>query len=252
MLGLFRPTRFLFLLAVLAGAVGVPYFMARGNAQGGNSQPGENSLVTSVTRWWQGSGVGGTAEPSDMIALERPLIPTVAETTDLGAARAAAMGETAPIQDLSEVLSFDMTVDQIIQRWPHVSTGLGGPSLQGYRVPLVSGIQEDDVAGALTYYFGSDRRVHRITFSGTTGDADKLIGVLMKKHGLVRHATADAGVYLYRSNWNGSPVAELSIRPRPVLRADVPHRRFDITLRLDRFQPRFRQSAVTQRTYVGE
>lgn len=79
--------------------------------------------------------------------------------------------EGTPVRDLAEVFRFDVTTDWILRHWPRVSTGLAQLQLQGYRVPLVTGTGEADLAGSLTYYFNARQKVQRITFCGTTGDA---------------------------------------------------------------------------------
>ena len=55
--------------------------------------------------------------------------------------------EGAPVGDLAEVFRFDVTTDWILRRWPRVSTGLAQLQLQGYRVPLVTGTAQTDLAG---------------------------------------------------------------------------------------------------------
>ena len=69
--------------------------------------------------------------------------------------------------------------------WPQVATGLGQLQLQGYRVPLVSGTTEGDVAGSLTYYFNAQQQLQRIAFQGNTGDPRNLIVLLRSRYQLV-------------------------------------------------------------------
>ena len=75
----------------------------------------------------------------------------------------------------SAALDGERTSAWVLARWPRVSTRLANLDLQGYRVPLVSGTADGDLAGSLTYYFNSQQRVQRITFIGSTGDARPLV-----------------------------------------------------------------------------
>ena len=80
----------------------------------------------------------------------------------------------ASLPGLDEVLSFDRSVEWVMQRWPRVSTGLTYLQLQGYRVPLVTGTGLSDVAGSLTYYFNAGQQVQRITLRGIDRRPDPL------------------------------------------------------------------------------
>jgi hypothetical protein len=122
-------------------------------------------------------------------------------------------------------------------QWPNVSTIPINSLGQGYRVPLVTGVREDDLAGSLTYYFGTDRRVQRITFEGTTGNADRLIAVVAQPHGFTRRSTTDPGLFLYQQTSGGKTVGELKIRSADVMRTAAPHRRFLVSLVLTRPVP---------------
>ncbi len=160
---------------------------------------------------------------------------------DLGLPKA----EVAPAFKAEDVLDLDTTIDTIFARWPMVSTGLAELQLYGYRVPLVTGIEPHDIAGSLTYYFDEANVCQRLAFEGTTGNADKLIQLLSKKFEMKRQAADGPAVYVYRSNWNGQATSELRIRPVAVVRADQPHRRFEVSFYLSRFQPTWLQRKMT-------
>ena len=70
--------------------------------------------------------------------------------------------------------------------------------MQGYRVPLVTGTTDADVAGSLTYYFNQKQRVERITFFGTTGDTPRLVAFLESQYGFKREKTAEPNLYVYQ------------------------------------------------------
>ncbi len=139
----------------------------------------------------------------------------------------------APVVELADALRFDVTASWILGHWPRVTAGLPDEGLQGYRVAFISGMQEDDVAGSLTYYFNRDHVCQRITFQGTTGDARKLIALLITRYGFQREENADPGMWLYQLRWNGRATSELQIRPARVIRASAPNARFEILLAMN-------------------
>jgi hypothetical protein len=128
-----------------------------------------------------------------------------------------------------------VTPDWIVARWPRVSAGLAHLELQGYRVPLVTGTAEDDLAGALTYYFNPRQQLQRITFHGTTGDTRKLVALLSARFGFARRVVNDPGVFLYeRPDSDGRPTSFLWLRPARVVRASEPHHRFEVAFLIER------------------
>jgi hypothetical protein len=140
-----------------------------------------------------------------------------------------------PIHDLADVLRFDLTPDSVVSRWPRVSAGLAHLELQGYRVPLVTGTAEDDLAGALTYYFDPRQRLDRITFHGTTGNPRRLVDLVTSRFGLARKFINDAGVFLYEiPGQRGRARSFLWIRPAPVVKASDPHHRFEVAMVIQR------------------
>ncbi len=143
------------------------------------------------------------------------------------------------VRDLAEVLRFDVTPDWIVSQWPRVSAGLAHLSLQGYRVPLVTGTAQDDLAGALTYYFNPRQRLQRITFYGTTGNSRKLVALVTTRFGFARRLVNDASVFLYElPDSRGRARSFLWIRPTRVVRASEPHRRFKVAFVIERPEER--------------
>ena len=57
------------------------------------------------------------------------------------------------VHDFKEIFRFDLTPSQIMDRWGQVTTGLSELNLQGYRVPLVTGIEEKRPGGQLDLLF---------------------------------------------------------------------------------------------------
>ncbi len=66
---------------------------------------------------------------------------------------------------MQEAITLDVTEQFVINRWPRVNTGLIEKDLRGFRVPYLSGSNEDDPAGALTYYFNKKHQCEKLTFS---------------------------------------------------------------------------------------
>jgi len=138
-------------------------------------------------------------------------------------------------QDLDEVFRFDVTPDWIVSNWPRVSAGLAYLELHGYRVPLVTGTADDDLAGALTYYFNPQQQLQRITFYGTTGNARKVVDLVTSRFGFARRLTNDASMFVFEiPGPNGKSTSSLWIRPAKVIKADDPHRRFEVALVIER------------------
>ncbi|HLA84740.1 MAG TPA: DUF6690 family protein [Thermoguttaceae bacterium] len=135
--------------------------------------------------------------------------------------------------NFDEVFRFDVTTGWVLSRWARVSTGMSQLQLQGYRVPLVTGTSRDDLAGALTYYFGPEQRVRKITFNGTTGDATRLVQLVTTRYGLRRRPANDSGLFVYEApTKKGDVQSVLRIRPTGVVKADEPHQRFHVDLLL--------------------
>jgi hypothetical protein len=218
-LGMFKR---LFFLAIMMGAVGVPYLLTA-----------SSSLWNSVTS----ATTGSTEEKSTAAA--SPNDPKTAPHLAGGATSGLTAPKATPIegnsvQDLNEVFRFDGSPEWVMTRWPRVTAGLAELDLQGYRVPLVTGTSAGDLAGSLTYYFDKDQHVAHITFHGTTGDPRKLISLVTSRFSLVQQKTDDPRIGLYQVKWNGKPLSELRIRPASVVRSNQPHTRYQVDLAVKR------------------
>ena len=133
---------------------------------------------------------------------------------------------TTPVLSLEEVLRFDVTTAWVLSKWPRVWANLAELDMQGYRVPLVTGTGDADVAGSLTYYFNAKQRMARITFFGTTGDTRRLVAFLESTYNFKRIQIEEPNLYVYQvKSWTwGSVTSELRMRPASVVRSDVPTR----------------------------
>jgi hypothetical protein len=143
--------------------------------------------------------------------------------------------EGTPTPAMAEVLRFDISPAWVLQRWPRVSTDLARLQLHGYRVPLVTGTSQSDVAGSLTYYFNPAQQVQHITLRGTTGDPRALISFLSERYGYVRRPNNDPSRLVFESvNSSGKPMGSMIIQSAPVVRADRPYQRYALDLTMDR------------------
>jgi hypothetical protein len=144
----------------------------------------------------------------------------------------AAPLEGLPGHSLSDVLRLDVTKEWVYQRWPRKSTALAELDLYGVRVPLVSGTQLHDLAGALTYYFTPDGRVQLIRFRGRTGDTTQVVAIATQRFGLQPQAPIAAGEQLFQLRDGDKVLSSLRTRPAPVLWASTPHDSFTVELDL--------------------
>lgn len=141
--------------------------------------------------------------------------------------------EGIPRHSLAEVLRMDVSKEWVYAHWSRKSTTTSDLSLYGVRVPLVTGTRLADVAGSLTYYFGHDGRVHKLSFRGYTGDTTELVQLVALRYGLQR-VYASPGEQLYQVRRGDEVVSQLQTRPAPVLWNSSPHDSFVVQLDLQR------------------
>ena len=117
------------------------------------------------------------------------------------------------IDQFEDVINMNITPTWITQRWARISTNIPSGQWEGYRVPIVTGEQTDDLAGALTYYFDDQQQLQRIAFRGTTGEPQRIIRMLQQKFHLTKRPTALIGLYI--KSQNRRPVSVLMITQSP-------------------------------------
>jgi hypothetical protein len=224
-----RPFLFAAPLLALAAAGPIAFYSAPGlwaNITGSASPPTSSQTEDGLAGLISGSPFGATAA-------------SPAEGPPASAGETQGSPQDVPVHDLADVLRFDLSPDWVVRHWPRVSAALAYLELQGYRVPLVTGTAEDDLAGALTYYFNPQQQLQRITFQGTTGNARKVVELVTTRFGFARRLTNDASVFLYEiPGSNGRATSFLWIRPAPVVKASDPHHRFEVALVIERPEKR--------------
>jgi hypothetical protein len=217
-----------FFLTVMMGAAGVPY------------------VLSTSAEWWAAakSRFASRAQPAGAPVPDAASGSFAApahggQASTFGSPTFATTPTKLPIEgagtyDLAEIFNFNATPAWVIARWPRVTAGLSDPELEGYRVPLITGTAEDDLAGSLTYYFDTDGRVKLIHFRGATGNPRKIVGLVTSHYQFKQQPTDDPSLALYQIKWNGKPTSELRVRTARILRADQPHGRYQIELAMKR------------------
>lgn len=220
------------LLLLLVGTIAVPYVVSNSS----DLREKAAKVVPALAADDDGEADGDADASSTTAATVAPAAAkdgTTASDATPTAATAQRARDLTDVAEMSEVFRLDVTPVWVMNRWSRVSTQLAGLNEHGYRVPLVTGSREDDLAGALTYYFTAEHRLRRITFSGTTGDPKRLIGMLNSQFQFERKITADAGSFTYASKDSSSAPSTLQIRPARVVRANAPHARYNIELEMN-------------------
>jgi hypothetical protein len=221
------------LLLLLAGTIAVPY--AASNSSDLREKAAKVVPALAADDDGEADGDADASSTPAATVAAKDGAPS-SNATPNGAAPAATAQRASDLTDvaeMAEVFRLDVTPVWVMNRWTRVSTQLAGLNEHGYRVPLVTGSREDDLAGALTYYFTAEHRLRRITFSGTTGDPKRLIGMLNSQFQFERKITADAGSFTYASKDSSSVPSTLQIRPVRVVRANAPHARYNIELEMN-------------------
>lgn len=223
---------------VLGSAVGLPYVFSnsvalrdklydsfgRPSAEVAQAAPPATPAVPAPPAWPAGPNpLVGDAGPHAI----PPVAPWAAE-------QRPAHLEPVELRPLADVLRFDVTTAWVMANWSRVSTALSDIQLQGYRVALITGTGDGDLAGSLTYYFNPLQKVQRIVFQGTTGDARPLVQHLTTHYKFERQVTADPREFLFEVRYHGRPVSQLRMRPAPIVRQDDSRTRFEVSLYLER------------------
>ncbi len=217
------------IVAVMASAVGLPYLISNGK-----------ELQQKVMASFASSPAQATDQPygafgAPMTSYSPPAAPQHDHLREAWQPHASQpnSGRTE-MQPLEAVFRWDVTTQWVLGSWSRVSTSLAELDLQGYRVALVTGTTDRDLAGSLTYYFNPKQRVQRIIFQGTTGDARPLVHLLATKHNFTRQITPDPSLYMYQVIEKRKIMSELRIKPVSIVRQEDHFARFDVTLVMER------------------
>ena len=220
-------------LLLFSGVIFIPYAIIHsGSASGDSADSNQVSAWQRVTGWFSNT----TDSLSDFFVSDK-------QGEEIGMITQESMLSVNPQDDaphldggaidkLSDVFRFDVSPKWITQRWARVSTEIHSDALQGYRVPIVTGEQLDDLAGSLTYYFDRGHQIQRIEFSGFTGDPARIVSLMEQEFHLTQRPTTLAGLYI--KSQNRRPVSVLRIVRPTVVNADTAHSQFKIQFELNR------------------
>ena len=135
------------------------------------------------------------------------------------------------VNDLREVLRFDIVPSWLPQRFARVSTVTSNVQMDGLRVPLITGTQPKDIAGTLTYYFDASQTLKRINLHGLTGDPTQLAHLMVQYYQL--NPEQSLGGQLYTTRWNNRITSVMQIAPAPIIYAGADHSKYIIFLELN-------------------
>jgi hypothetical protein len=209
--------RSFWMLFIVAAAIGVPYVVTEWSKIKA-SVIGQSSPSTGATSNAPGANGSNTS-------------PVV--TYPPGDPRALGLNppsEETPMVEMAEAFRFTVSPPWVLSRWPRVSAGLPDETYHGLRVPLITGMRDDDLAGALTYYFTPTERCAKITFSGTTGDPRRVTAFMTERFGFKAFTYGQPGVQRYEIRWNGTTQSEMLIHPAAIVRATNPLARYEVQI----------------------
>ena len=138
----------MFYLFVLCGVLVIPYVLTTVDWQNGVGNA-TSQAWNKVPGWTANLGnIFGNSGSEDSVVEDETMtsVPTAtdSDTPHLDGGR---------INHFSEVIRFDIKPSWVTKRWARVSSSLAELGLEGYRVPVVTGADVNDLAGSLTYYF---------------------------------------------------------------------------------------------------
>ncbi len=94
------------------------------------------------------------------------------------------------------------------------------------------GSTPQDLAGSITYYFDTQRRVQRINVHGYLSDPTALVRLVTRRYSMQRMPSA--GGDLYVADIEGKKIGALRLLHPPVVRADAPGQRCAVLMELNR------------------
>ena len=144
--------------------------------------------------------------------------------------------------DLRQAFRFDASPQWLQQNWPRVSTIQSLDGLNGIRVPFVSGPNQNDVTGALSYYFDRQGTCERITFYGYSGDPTRITQMAIGHFRMTADASLGGGFYTGR--YSRSIRNLLALQPES---QSTDQRRYQVTLEINNPQGRYQLSPEASR-----
>ncbi|MFK7767043.1 MAG: DUF6690 family protein [Mariniblastus sp.] len=154
-----------------------------------------------------------------------------------------------PVMNFEEIFRFDISPGWIKSRWNRVSTSPGDRGLHGLRVALVTGTNSWDLHGSLTYYFGLNQQLQRITFRGWAGDSTRFVNLLTQKYNFKAQPTHSAGFYLAQSK--RKPTGGLLMQNPAVIYTDNPVQQVALVMEMNQPNGPFQLSDDFRSLIIG-
>jgi hypothetical protein len=209
-------------LLLFSGVIVVPLLLMNSASEmSANTQSGEVGTWQRMTQWFGDVSDSITVffssdnDASGMVTQESML--TVNPTGNNPHLDGGVIGR------FEDVINMNITPKWITQRWARVSKNIQSGQWEGYRVPIVTGENTDDLAGALTYYFDNQQQLQRIVFRGTTGEPQRIITMLQQTFHLTKRPTSRIGLYIKSQNRRPVSVLMITRSPRTATQNDTTH-----------------------------
>jgi hypothetical protein len=200
----------------------------------GMAGPANNPGVPMATPWVPVGPPGQTAPSGSMpsqTAMGTAAGPWTPVNPQAAYGAAGSLGVGSPSLDLSQLVSFDVTPDWVMQNWDRVSTQIWDGQWEGMRVPLISGTSARDLAGSLTYYFDREQTLQRVAFQGSTGSLERIQQLGMQLG--LQPRPSFGGTTLIRETEEGLLTDLMRMSPLSG-RAASQFRRYDVKFELNR------------------
>jgi len=218
-------------LLLFSGVIVVPLLLMNSTSKlGSDTQSGEAGTWQRMTQWFGDVGdsitifLSSDDEKNSIGLVTEESMLTVNPTGNMPHLDGGVIGR------FEDVINMNITPTWITQRWARVSTNIQSGLWLGYRVPIVTGEQTDDLAGAITYYFDNQQQLQRIAFRGTTGEPQRIIAMLQQNFHLTKRPTSLIGLYI--KSQNRRPVSVLMITQSP--HTTTRHSQYTIQFELNR------------------
>jgi hypothetical protein len=222
-------------LFLFSGVIVVPLLLMNSASKlGSDTQSGEAGTWQRMTQWFGDVGDSITVffssddDANSIGMVTQKSMLTVNPTGNTPHLDGGVIGR------FEDVFNMNITPTWITQRWARVSNNIQSGQWQGYRVPIVTGEQTDDLAGALTYYFDNQQQLQRIAFQGTTGEPQRLITILQQKFHLTKRPTSLIGLYIKSQNRRPVSVLMITRPPRAATHTDTRYSQYAIQFELNR------------------
>jgi hypothetical protein len=217
--------------ALLAGAIGIPYMASQDHgstewelqpALTNTDQQSQyftqpNYQHPTASGYLQTSATGVPAVPLNLDGQANVILPGDANSPDLNAMPLAFV----PVANFAEVIRLDANSTWVKSRWDRISVFATGDGLTAFRCDLVTGMNQGDLHGCLTYFFDRQDKVAKISFRGWCGDPSPIKNFAITSWKLEPKDGKSSSVFVARS-WRVTRGA-LILQNAPIIRRDQPH-----------------------------